>query len=549
MAYAELADCYALLNWYVEPPPASAFEQAKQAALKAVEADPNLAEAHASLGYIKLHYEHDWAGAEAEFRRAIELRPGNALSHRWYAFNLAAIGRHDDSISEIKRALQIAPDSPVNNTALANVLFLARRFDEAIAQCKHALELDPGSVAAHVILRWAYEQKGMHEEALSTYEQESVFAGDTPTTRLKEAHVLAAGGKREEAVALLRELLARRDEQWVTSYEIAVIYSLLNERDEAFHWLAEAEREHAVGFTFAGVDPHLTNLHSDPRFAEILRRTNNPLAAHFAGESARRESRQFDPHLSTLPTLEFAPNGNKKVAVAPQVVPLPPKKRRLSRRTVGLALTIAIVVLAASVTGALLYLKRTSRTAAALAGATPLRLTTEIANDWHPDYSPDGSRIAFASNRDGATEIYTMRADGSDVRRLTYNTTEDDCPSWSHDGTKIAFQSRRDGQMEIYVMEADGSNQRNLSNNPGGEDTRPAWSPASTRIAYGSNTLAAPQNFELYTMRADGSDKIKLTDDPRFDSDATWSPDGQKLAFTSARDGKSYEIFVMNADG
>jgi Tol biopolymer transport system component/serine/threonine protein kinase/tetratricopeptide (TPR) repeat protein len=552
MAYAELADCYALLNWYVEPPPAGAFEQAKAAAQKAVEADPNLAEAHASFGYIKLHYEHDWAGAEQEFRRAIELRPGNALAHRWYAFNLSAIGRHEDAITEIKRARQIAPDSPVNNTALANVLFLARRFDEAIAQCHHALGLDPGSVAAHVILRWAYEQKGMHEDALATYEQESVFAGDTPTTRLKEAHVLAAGGRRDEAIALLRELLARRDEQWVTSYEIAVIYSLLDERDEAFHWLAEAEREHAVGFTFAGVDPHLDNLHSDPRFAEILRRTNNPLAARFAGEAAKREARNIerniDPHLSTMPTLEFAPNGNKKAAEqTPELAPSPPR-RRLSRRAVGFALTAAFVLLAAAVTGALFYMKRNaSKSVAALAGSNLVRLTTEIANDWHPDFSPDGTRIAFASNRDGATEIYTMRADGSDVRRLTYNTTEDDCPTWSHDGTKIAFQSRRDGQMEVYVMEADGSNQRNLSNNPGGEDTRPTWSPDGTRLAYGSNTLDSPQNFEIHTMRADGSDKVKLTNSPSFDNDATWSPDGTRIAFTSDRDSKSYEVFVMNA--
>jgi Tol biopolymer transport system component/tetratricopeptide (TPR) repeat protein/serine/threonine protein kinase len=555
MAYAELADCYALLNWYVEPPPAGAFEQAKQAAQKAVEADPNLAEAHASYGYIKLHYDHDWAGAEAEFRRAIELRPGNALAHRWYAFNLAAIGRHDDSIAEIKRALQIAPDSPVNNTALANVFFLARRFDEAIAQCRHALELDPGSIAAHVILRWAYEQKGMHEEALATYEQESVFAGDTPTTRLKEAHVLAACGRRDEAKELLRELLARRDEQWVTSYEIAIIYSLLGEHDEAFHWLAEAEREHAVGFTFAGVDPHLDNLRSDPRFTEILRRTNNPLVARFEGEAARRNARNVDPHLSSLPTLEFATNGNKKVAEAAQlaeqtkVAPPPPQQQhRLSRRALGLALVVALVALAAVTTGAFFYAKRAgNRSIASLAGGSLLRLTTEIANDWHPDYSPDGTRIAFASNRDGSTEIYTMRADGSDVRRLTYNTTEDDCPAWSHDGTKIAFQSRRDGQMEIYVMDADGSNQRNLSNNPGGEDTRPDWSPDSTRLVYGSNTLDMPQNFEIHTMRADGSDKIKLTDHPSFDNDATWSPDGARIAFASDRDSKSYEIFVMNA--
>ncbi|MDX6269084.1 MAG: eukaryotic-like serine/threonine-protein kinase [Acidobacteriota bacterium] len=549
IAYAELADCYALLNWYVEPPPPDAFERARAAAVKAVGADPNLAEAHASLGYIKLHYDHDWAGAEAEFRRAIELRPGNALAHRWYAFALSAVGRHDEAVAEIKRAQQISPESPVIATAVANVLFLARRFDEAVAQCGRALELDPGSVAAHVILRWAYEHRGMREEALAAYEQESVFAGDTPTTRLKEAHVLAACGRGEEAAAILRELLARRGEHWVTAYEIAVIYSLLHDRDNAFHWLAEAESEHAVGFTFAAVDPHLDHLHADPRFAEMLKRTKNPLAARYQSEEAVTRlvvsHDTDDPHLSTLPTLElpFGDRNNGRNR-APHTIAATGTVRRPSWRAAAVA-AVLFVVLAAAATGAYFYSKRAGKTAAA---ANPLRLTTEIAHDWHPDYSPDGQKIAFASNRDGATEIYVMDADGTNVRRLTFNTTEDDCPAWSHDGQKIAFQSRRDGQMEVYVMEADGSNQHNLSNAPG-EDTRPSWSPDDRRIAYGSNTLDAPTNYEIFTMRADGSDKIKLTDNSSFDNDASWSPDGQKIAFTSARDGKSYEIFVMNADG
>ncbi|HVF50290.1 MAG TPA: protein kinase [Pyrinomonadaceae bacterium] len=274
LAYAELADCYALLNWYVEPPPAGAFARAKQAALKAVEADDELAEAHASLGFVKFHYDRDWAGAEAEFCRAIELKRDNAPAHRWYAFSLSAMGRHDKAIAEIKHAQEISPRSPVIATAVANVLFLARRFDEAIEQCQRALELDPGSVAAHVILRWAYERKGMHDEAFAVYEQESVFAGDTPTTRAKRAHVLAACGRADEAREILQEILAERDEHWVTAYEIAIIYSLLGDTDAALDWLAKAEQEHAVGLTYVQVDPHLDNLRGDPRFAEFLRQSD-----------------------------------------------------------------------------------------------------------------------------------------------------------------------------------------------------------------------------------------------------------------------------------
>jgi tetratricopeptide (TPR) repeat protein len=273
-AWAELADSYALLNWFVEPPPAEAWQHARNAALHAVGADPLLAEAHASLGFVRLHYDRHWKDAEHELRKAIVLNPSNLISHRWYAYSLSAMGRHHEAVTEIERAREISPQSPVIATAVANVLFLAGRFEDAIAQCHKALALDPGGVAAHTILRWAYEKKGMVPEALAAFDQERVFAGDTPTTRAKRAHVLAATGHMEQARELLSEIIRERSEKWVTAYEIAIVYSLLNDRDSAFHWLDMAEREHAVGFTFARVDPHLDNLRSDPRFAQLLRSTN-----------------------------------------------------------------------------------------------------------------------------------------------------------------------------------------------------------------------------------------------------------------------------------
>jgi tetratricopeptide (TPR) repeat protein len=242
-----------------------------------VEADPNLAEAHASLGFVRLHYDRDWIGAERELRKAINLNPSNQVAHRWYAYSLSATGRHEEALAEIQRAREISPQSPVIATAVANVLFLAGRFDEAIKQCRKALELDPGAVAAHTVLRWSYEKQGMHAEALAAFEQERSFAGDTPTTHAKRAHVLAAIGKHEEAKAILEEIIAKRNENWVTAYEIAIIYTLLGDRDQAFHWLALAEQEHAVGFTFVRVDPHLALLRSDPRFSELLRETDKTI--------------------------------------------------------------------------------------------------------------------------------------------------------------------------------------------------------------------------------------------------------------------------------
>jgi serine/threonine protein kinase/Flp pilus assembly protein TadD len=269
-AWAELADCNALLNWFVEPPPPEAWQRAKQAALQAVSADPLVAEAHASLGFVRLHYDRNWKEAERELRKAITLNPSNLVSHRWYAYSLSAMGRHQEAITEIERAREISPQSPVIATAVANVLFLAGRFDDAITQSHKALAIDPGGVAAHTILRWAYEKKGMVPEALAAFDQERVFAGDTPTTRAKRAHVLAATGHVDQAREILAEIINERSDKWVTAYEIAIVYSLLNDKENGFLWLDRADHEHAVGFTFARVDPHLENLRSDPQFANVL---------------------------------------------------------------------------------------------------------------------------------------------------------------------------------------------------------------------------------------------------------------------------------------
>jgi tetratricopeptide (TPR) repeat protein len=127
------------------------------------------------------------------------------------------------------------------------------------------------------VLRWAYELKGMHNEAMAAFEQERSFAGDTPTTHAKRAHVLAAIGKHEEAQQILNDIIAKRHQNWVTAYEIAIIYTWLSDFDNAFRWLAQAEREHAVGFTFVRVDPHLAKLRNDPRFADLMRETEKTI--------------------------------------------------------------------------------------------------------------------------------------------------------------------------------------------------------------------------------------------------------------------------------
>ena len=166
------------------------------------------------------------------------------------------------------------------------------------------------------------------------------------------------------------------------------------------------------------------------------------------------------------------------------------------------------------------------------------------------------AQIAFESNRDGDFEIYVMDADGGNPRRLTNNPAKDYAPSWSPDGTHIAFESYRDNDkghnIEIYVMDADGSNLQRLTNNLT-EDKDPAWSPDGERIVFRARRDGHVENkfgitYEIYVMDADGGNQQKLTNNRGWDWDPVWSPDSERIAFTSDRDGNS-EIYVMDADG
>ncbi len=174
----------------------------------------------------------------------------------------------------------------------------------------------------------------------------------------------------------------------------------------------------------------------------------------------------------------------------------------------------------------------------------PVQLTRSSGSDKDPAWSPDGTRIAFASTRAGNQEIYVMHADGSNPVQLTQPQYSDDCPAWSPDGTRIAFVSLRAGNEEIYVMHADGRNVVRLTQHPS-IDTEPAWSPDGTRIAF---TSLRAGNWDIYTMHADGGNVVRLTQHPSYNTKPAWSPDGARIAFTSLRAG-NWDIYTMHADG
>ena len=178
-------------------------------------------------------------------------------------------------------------------------------------------------------------------------------------------------------------------------------------------------------------------------------------------------------------------------------------------------------------------------------GSSQTRLTNQVLDDRYPSWSPDATRIAFASGRDGGElQIYVMNSDGSSLTRVTNNSASESRPAWSPDGTKIAFESNRDGGSEIYVMNSDGSAQTRLTNNSAG-DVHPTWSPNGTKIAF---TSSRDGNEEIYIMNSDGSGQTRLTNNSASDQSPSWSSSGAKIAFDSTRDG-NWEIYVMNSDG
>jgi serine/threonine protein kinase len=271
LAYSGLADS----NMYLmHLSPREAFLRAKEAATKALEIDDNLAEAHTSLAIVKM-YEWDWAATEREFKRALDLNPSEAEAHHQYSHYLNTVGRTHESLVESLRALELDPLSLPLNAHLAWHYLYARQYDPAIEQCRKTIEMDANYPPAHGFLALAYEQKGMHQEAIAEFQKTITLLGDSVQTRAELGHAYAVAGKKEEALKIMDELKALSKETYVSSYDVAMIYVGLDQKDQAFDWLQKAYQER-FGIRYLKVDPRLDPLRSDPRFPDLVRRVGLP---------------------------------------------------------------------------------------------------------------------------------------------------------------------------------------------------------------------------------------------------------------------------------
>ena len=277
LAYAGLADYYLLLMNFNVLPPQKAGPQAKEAALKALRFDDTLAEAHASLAYLKGIHEWDWAGAEREFERAIELNANDAIAHQFYSIYLRVLKRFDEAMAEAKKAQELDPLSLSINTSVGSLFYFARQYDQAIEQLSKTLELDPNFVMAHFYLGWAFEQKGMYEEAIAAFQKVVHISGNVPEFGAGLGHAYAVSGNTVKAREVLNELKALAKQRYVSPYDLALIHTGLGEEDEALDWLEKAYEERSVELALLKVDQRLDTLRKDSRFTDVLRLIGFPL--------------------------------------------------------------------------------------------------------------------------------------------------------------------------------------------------------------------------------------------------------------------------------
>ena len=273
LAYAGLADCYGMLSLYCVIEPREGWSKAKAAVTAAVTIDPELAEGHTSLGFIKTFADWNWSEAEKEFQLAHKLNSFYWVTPYWYAMHLGMRGKYDQAEQQVTRAQELEPVLPMAIWVGGCVSFAARRFSDAIDRCLKAIELDPNYPLARLWLGIAYQEESRYEEAIREIQKAVELLGFLPFFSGFLGHAYAVTGNSTEAQKVLDELLAMAGRKHVDAFSVALVYVGLGERDSALDWLEKACDNHSGWLTqMAKNDPRLDGLRLEPRFQRILRR-------------------------------------------------------------------------------------------------------------------------------------------------------------------------------------------------------------------------------------------------------------------------------------
>jgi TolB-like protein/DNA-binding winged helix-turn-helix (wHTH) protein/Flp pilus assembly protein TadD len=271
-AYAGLADCYTALGYGSYLAPKVAFERAEAAAAKAIALDTDLPEPHASLGYAKLYYDWDFAGANVEFQRALALNPNDVTALDWHSVYLTAMGRFDEARAEILRARDLDPLSVATNTDVGFVEYYSGHYAEAVKQLRTTVEMSPRFPLAHLWLGRTYQEQRHYDDAIAEYTLAARVMVNWPVTMAAVGHVYGISGRRVEAERVLRDLRVLQTRQYVTPYGFALVHASLGHREAALDWLDRAVDDRSNWLVWLKLDPRFANLHGSPRFDALVQR-------------------------------------------------------------------------------------------------------------------------------------------------------------------------------------------------------------------------------------------------------------------------------------
>jgi serine/threonine-protein kinase len=275
-AWVGIADTWIARGWYSRLAPQEAFPRAKSAAMRALDFDSTLSEAHASLAHVHLEFDHDWDAAEREYRRAIQLDTKNSIAHHWYGGFLSAMGRHQEALQQAEIARALDPLAPIIQTWVGLRYYFAGKYDAAIAEIRKALELDPDFAPAHWHLGWAYEQAGRLDEGVAEAQRAVALDKGSLLYVASLGHAYAKVGKRSEARATLARLAQESKTRHVSAYHVATIHVALGDPDAGLDWLERAYEERSPWIGYMGVDPRVRPLRAHTRFKNLLERARLP---------------------------------------------------------------------------------------------------------------------------------------------------------------------------------------------------------------------------------------------------------------------------------
>ena len=273
-AYSGLSQSYLMTGIFGLRPSQEVYPKARAAAMKAIEIDPTTADAHGVLAEIAKGHDWDWAAAESEYKRALELNPSSSAIHAWYADYLSMMQRHDEAIVELRRSHDLDPVSIVSEAFFGFLFFRARRYDEAIAACRKTLELAPDYPNANWFMALALEQQGKIPEAIASL-QSAVMNSRAPLFKALLGHAYGLAGERAKALGILEEIKLLSKQQYVSPMDFAIVYTGIGDREMAFRWLETAYSERVMRIQELN-EPHFDSLRGDPPYLDLLRRIGIP---------------------------------------------------------------------------------------------------------------------------------------------------------------------------------------------------------------------------------------------------------------------------------